>query len=56
MIDPSGGLFAPRSVPGFGYGFGSSSFFSSAPSMFPAYKPPPIKYTAVSFPYSSKKD
>lgn len=50
------GIFAPGPAPGFGYGFGSPSVFSSSPFIFPAYKPPPIKYTAVSFPYSSKKD
>lgn len=33
------------------FGFGSSF----PPPLFPAYKAPPIKYTAVSFPYSSKR-
>lgn len=34
--------------------FGGGSIFGAPPIMAPRYKAPPIKYTAVSFPYSSK--
>lgn len=46
-----GGVFA-SSAP---FGFGGSSFLAPS-SVFLSHKAPPIKYTAVSFPYSSKGD
>ncbi len=47
----------PVFPPGSGFGFGGGMFgapIAPLASHFPIYKPPPIKYTSVSFPYSSK--